>query len=230
MEFNDNIMRDALLDASEEEFSDILDGQDTPVRFSKKYLSRRKRFLNDPVKYISPKNKTWQKHLARAAAVFIVVASLLLSNLFTGTASASEIQMMTKAYKDHLTYNFSQEYTPQVDMGDWYAAYLPDGFSVYKTEDNGDFCSTHYVNGSSLIDFVYFHTSAYLNINLQGGNYMMETCIVNGATAIFHRAEKEGASNVLMWFSESGDMVFLIDAPLPIEEMIKIAENIELRK
>ena len=109
MEFNDNIMRDALLDASEEEFSDILDGQDTPVRFSKKYLSRRKRFLNDPVKYISPKNKTWQKHLARAAAVFIVVASLLLSNLFTGTASASEIQMMTKAYKDHLTYNFSQE-------------------------------------------------------------------------------------------------------------------------
>ena len=136
---------------------------------------------------------------------------------------------MGKAYKDHLTYIHTQEYTPTADAGDWYIADLPAGFAEYKTDDAGDFCSIHYVNGSKLIELMYFHTSAYMNINMEGRHYILEPCTVNGKAAIFHGSERPGTSSVLMWFSDDGELVFMLDAALPMEDMVKIAESVKLR-
>ena len=76
---------------------------------------------------------------------------------------------------------------------------------------------------------MYFHTSAYMNISMEGRNYILEPCTVNGEAAIFHCSEKAGTSSVLMWFSEDGEVVFMLDAALPVEDMVKIAESVKLR-
>ena len=76
---------------------------------------------------------------------------------------------------------------------------------------------------------MYFHTSAYMNISMKGGNYNIEPCVVNGSAAIFHRSERIGTSSVLMWFSDDGELVFMLDAALPVDDMVKIAESVILR-
>ena len=228
MDFNEYILKKALLDSAEEEFADILDGESPDIRFSKKYILRRKRFLKSPFDYNKPKLKPWQRFAVQAAVIVLVIFSLIVSAKFTVSASASELQLVTKAYKDHLTYTYTNEDTSNTDAGDWYVSYLPEGYSVYRAEDMGDYCSTHYTNGSDFIDFMYFHTSAYLNISLKGGSYQLESCKVNGEPAIFHRSEHKGRSSILMWFSEDGDLVFMLDASLPLDEMIIIAESVVL--
>lgn len=224
MELNDLILKNALLDAAEEEFADVIDGDVPEVEFSKKYMAKRSRFLKAPSSV-----KPWQKFAVQAAVIAFVLFSLMFSAKFTLFAEAIELQRMGKAYKDHLTYIHTQEYTPTADAGDWYISDLPAGFAEYKTDDAGDFCSIHYVNESKLIELMYFHTSAYMNINMEGRHYILEPCTVNGKAAIFHGSERPGTSSVLMWFSDDGELVFMLDAALPMEDMVKIAESVKLR-
>ncbi|MBQ8831423.1 MAG: DUF4367 domain-containing protein [Oscillospiraceae bacterium] len=239
MELNDLLLKDALLDAAEDEFAHILDGDSPEVAFSNKYLARRRRFLKAPSGV-----KPWQKIAVQAAIVVLVLFSLMVSAQFTVFAEAKELQRMEKVYKDHLTYIHTRDYSPTTDAGDWYISALPDGFTELKADDAGDFCSIHYVNGTELIELVYFHTSAYMNISMEGGNYNIEPCTVNGEAAIFHNIEStqvntkaalvddavnDVTSGVLMWFSEDGEMVFMLEAALPMEDMVKIAESVILR-
>ena len=221
MELNDLLIKSALLDAAEDEFANIIDYDVPDVTFSKKYLNKRKRFLNSP-SGIRP----WQKFAVQAAILVFVLFSLMVSARFTVFAEAQELQRMKKSYKDHLTYTYTQDYSPTADAGDWYISRLPDGFAEHKIDDSGDFCSIHYVNGSKLIELIYFHTSAYMNIRMNGRTYILEPCEVNGEAAIFHRSDKTGTSSVLLWFSEDGNQVFMLDAALPMEEMIEIAESV----
>ena len=239
MELNDLLLRDALLDAAEDEFAHVLDREAPDVKFSKKYIAKRTRFLKAPSSV-----KPWQKFAVQAAIVVFVLFSLMVSARFTVFAEAKELQRMEKVYKDHLTYIHTQEYTPTADAGDWYISALPEGFSEHRVDDTGDFCSIHYVNGAKLIELMYFHTSAYMNISMEGRNYTLEPCIVNGEAAIFHNvrstqvdtkaalvdnAVNDVTSSVLMWFSEDGELVFMLDAALPMDDMVKIAESVKLR-
>lgn len=229
MDVNDNILRDALLDAAADEFSDILDNDAPEIIFSARYLSRRKRFLKDPLGLAAPRGAKFKRTLVRAAVFALVFLVLFTSSVFSMEASAQKQHSMTKFYKDHLSYSHSSDTPPTADAGDWYASYLPEGYAETKRDHTGDFCSTHYVNGTKLIDFIYFHTSAYMNIKINTGIFHIEPIEVNGEAAIFHKAEKEGLSNVLMWFSDDGDLVFMLDAALPAEELVKIAESVKVK-
>ena len=59
-------------------------------------------------------------------------------------------------------------------------------------------------------------------------SYLLETVLINDSPAVFYRAAKEGLSSVVMWFSDDGDIVFMLDAALPDDELIMIAESVEL--
>ena len=229
MSFNDDLLRLALLDAAAEEFSDILDSESPEVQFSDKYLLRRKRFLKNPAAKASSSASRFTNILAKAAIFAVVLFGLITSTQLSMVASANGAISTGKAYKDNLSYSHTADYTPTVDAGYWSAAYLPEGYTEYKCDYAGDFCSVHYLKGSQLIDFVYFHTSAYMNIRMNIGHYLIEPVEVNGQAAIFHKAEKEGMSNVLMWFSEDGDLVFMLDAALPADELVKIAQSVEMK-
>ena len=99
MKLNDELLKNALLDAAEDEFADILDGETPDAAFSNKYLARRRRFLKSPSGI-----KPWQKFAVQAAVVVFVLFSLMFSARFTVFAEAKELQRMENAYKDHLTY------------------------------------------------------------------------------------------------------------------------------
>lgn len=226
MKLNDDILRSALLDAAADEYADL--SKTDPVVFSKKYLSKRRRFLNDPFKNASQSSGRALKFMAQAAVFAIVIFSLLFSAKLTQNASATELQRMHKIFKDDLTYSVTENYTPVYEIGNLTANYLPDGFTEHEREHKTDFCNVNYINGTKIIDLICFHTSAYMNISLNSSKYYIEACEISGESAIFHRAHRDGCTNVLMWFSSDGKTVFLLDAALSKDEMIKIAENVEL--
>lgn len=222
MKLNDDILRLALLDAAADEYADIIENSAPPAVFSRKYLKKRSRFLN------APHHNRAMKILIRAAIIAVVIFALAFSSTFTQSANATDLLHLRKVYKDDLTYSVSREYTPTHEIGIPNVTYLPEGFSRHKTEYKTDFCNVNYTNGSKVIDLVCFHTSAYMNISLNSGKYFIEACEINGEAAVFHRAYREGCTNVLMWFSQDSDTAFLLDAPLSKDEMIKIAESIIL--
>lgn len=228
MKLNDDILRSALLDAAADEYNDLTEADVSSVVFSKKYLAKRRRFLIDPFKRSSKSSVRIIKFMAQAAVFALVIFSFLFSAKLTQNASATELQRMNKVFKDDLTYSVSEEYTPVYEIGTLTVNYLPDGFTEYKREYKTDFCNVNYINGTKIIDLVCFHTSAYMNISLNSSKYYMEVCEIGGKSAIFHRAHRDGCTNVLMWFSADGEIVFLLDAALSKDEMINIAESVIL--
>lgn len=229
MNINDKLLQSALLDAAAEEFDDILSGNDPPVRFSDDYCKRRSRFLKAPLKRTHNTLSVF-KHCASCAAVFVVVLLILFgSSRLSLDASAQCRQGMTKPYKAHLTYSYKGDFSDNICINEYTITHIPAGYTEYTRESASDYCRIVYVNGTKLLNFMYFHTLAYMNIKMDTGDYHLIPTEVNEKPAIFHEAELDGMSNILMWFSDDNSTVFILDAALSRDELITIAESTSLQ-
>lgn len=105
--------------------------------------------------------------------------------------------------------------------------WVPEGYELTTGPEPGEGGHMIYQNEMGLIIFIsyFFDTENYIaQVELDGVELL--TATVNGIPADFFYDEKENESSVLVWHDEEIGVMFSISAPLPQEDIIRVAESI----
>lgn len=232
MNTNDPI-RQALLDAVEEEFCLALADTPEQTAFSARYLAWEKKFLRDPIGFskrtIRPR---WEAAL-RSAACFLLVVSVSLGVFlsFSPQARAWVVSWVTEQYEDHVTYRFQGEDLPTEALRDWAPTYLPDGYE-----------QTDYIDLENIVSILYNNDDPKMEIELsyqlltEGGGESLDNerheitpVSIHGMSGYLHTATDD-SQNMLVWFDEANHHAFLLMSRVDCDTLIRIAESVVLVK
>lgn len=232
MNTNDPI-RQALLDAVEEEFCLALADTPEQTAFSARYLAWEKKFLRDPIGFskrtIRPR---WEAAL-RSAACFLLVVSVSLGVFlsFSPQARAWVTAWFTEQHKDHVTYRFRGENLPTEALRDWVPTYLPDGYEQTDYIDLVNMVNILYNNDdpSMEIEFSYQLLTDGSEYSLDDEHHTPSHVSIHGMSGQFLTATN-GTQNMLIWFDEANHHVFLLMSRQSRDILIQIAESVVLVK
>jgi len=196
---------------------------DCDHQFSPRFERKMKRVIRRghyPVAY---------KYLRRAAC-FLVAVTLVGASWLTVDAEArgAFFAWVRQQYENFVEYRFEGP-APNDKMATSFApTWLPEGYEKTKTQSAEGISFKTYCNcAGQVIHFMYSPGADATSLFVVSDQMTMEKVSVGTQEADFYRDADPQNANVLVWHSESGDILFCISASLPRDEMVKIAESIE---
>lgn len=196
---------------------------DCDHQFSPRFERKMKRVIRrgrHPVAY---------KFLHRAACLLVVV-TLVGASWLTVDAEArgAFFAWVRQQYENFVEYRF-EGLAPDEEMTTSFApTWLPEGYEEAKAQSAGGTSTKTYSNrDGQAIHFMYSAGADATSLFVVSDNMTAVKVIVGTQEADFYQDADPENANVLVWHSESGDILFCISAPLPRDEIIKIAESIE---
>lgn len=229
---NDPI-RQALLDAAEEEFLLALAHAPDAPGFSVRYQAWEEKFLRDPTGFSKRTLRPVWKTVLRWAACFLLVVSLSLGTLMAVSpqARAWVVSWVTEQYEDHVTYRFRGENLPTEALRDWVPTYLPDGYEQTDYIDLTNMVNILYNNDdpSMEIEFSYQLLTDGSEYSLDDEHHTPSHVSIHGMSGQFLTATN-GTQNMLIWFDEANQHVFLLMSRQSRDILIQIAESVVLVK
>ena len=196
---------------------------DCDHQFSPRFERKMKRVIRrgrHPVAY---------KFLHRAACLLVVV-TLVGASWLTVDAEArgAFFDWVRQQYENFVEYRF-EGLAPDEEMTTNIApTWLPEGYEETKAQSAGGTSTKTYSNrDGQAIHFMYSAGADATSLFVVSDNMTAVKVIVGTQEADFYQDADPENANVLVWHSESGDILFCISAPLPRDEIIKIAESIE---
>ena len=186
-------------------------------RFERK-IKRVLRRVRHPVAY---------KYLRRAAC-FLVAVTLVGASWLTVNAEArgTFFTWVRQQYKNFVEYRF-EGLAPDKEMTTNFAPrWLPEGYEEYEVHSAGGTSTKTYCNSDGqAIHFMYSPGADATSLFVVSEQMTIEKVFVGAQEADFYLDADPQNANVLVWYSESGDILFCISAPLPRDVMVKIAES-----
>lgn len=196
---------------------------DCDYQFSPRFERKMKRVIRrgrHPVAY---------KFLHRAACLLVVVMLVGASWLTVDAeARGAFFAWVRQQYENFMEYRFAG-LAPDEEMTTSFApTWLPEGYEETKAQSVGGTSTKTYSNSDGqAIHFMYSPGADATSLFVVSDQMTMEKVSVGTQGADFYQDADPEKANVLVWHSESGDILFCISAPLPRDEMVKIAESIE---
>ena len=194
---------------------------DCDHQFSPRFERKMKRVIRrgrHPVAY---------KFLHRAACLLVVV-TLVGASWLTVDAEArgAFFAWVRQQYENFVEYRF-EGLAPDEEMTTSFApTWLPEGYEEAKAQSAGGTSTKTYSNrDGQAIHFMYSAGADATSLFVVSDNMTAVKVIVGTQEADFYQDADPENANVLVWHSESGDILFCISAPLPRDEMVKIAES-----
>ena len=164
------------------------------------------------------------------AACLLVVVTLVGASWLTVDAEArgAFFAWVRQQYENFVEYRF-EGLAPDEEMTTNIApTWLPEGYEETKAQSAGGTSTKTYSNrDGQAIHFMYSAGADATSLFVVSDNMTAVKVIVGTQEADFYQDADPENANVLVWHSESGDILFCISAPLPRDEIIKIAESIE---
>jgi len=169
------------------------------------------------------------KTFYRVAAAIGIVTFLGTAVLMSVEASRNYIiNMLIEMREDHVLFEFDQDGTePEYVFNDMdiIIGYVPDGFVLTNSQDMGLFVFTIFTNADDNQLIIRRNNASIVTIAVDNEVREFTTITFNGQQKHVFDALDSGYESLVIW--QSGDDVFRISAPLPIEELLRIAENIQ---
>lgn len=166
------------------------------------------------------------KNLRKMVAVFFVIFGMLFTVLLgVKDIRAVCVRLIHKAYDRFVKYNYYGE--NKEIIGELELKYLPDGYELrdFLNDDTMQYIS--YSNKTkNKIDLLRYYENCESRIDNDNHDCYMTK--VNGKIAYFWRSKDAQLDNILIWENESG--YFELLSTLKKDEMIKIAENVKIKK
>lgn len=229
---NDPI-RQALLDAAEEEFFLALAHAPDVPGFSVRYQAWEEKFLRDPIGFSKRTLRPVWKTVLRWAACFLLVVSLSLGTLMAVSpqARAWVVSWVTEQYEDHVTYRFRGEDLPTEALRDWAPTYLPEGYVQTDFIDLPGVVSILYNNDDPEmeIELSYQLLTEGSGENLDNERHKITSVSIHGMPGYLHTAT-DGSQNMLVWMDEKNHHGFLLMSRVDCDTLIRIAESVVLVK
>lgn len=195
---------------------------DCDHQFSPRFERKMKRVIRrgrHPVAY---------KFLHRAACLLVVV-TLVGASWLTVDAEArgTFFAWVRQQYENFVEYRFAG-LAPDEEMTTNFApTWLPEGYEETKAQSAGGTSTKTYSNSDGqAIHFMYSAGADATSLFVVSDNMTAVKVIVGTQEADFYQDADPENANVLVWHSESGEVLFCISAPLPRDEMVRIAESI----
>ena len=219
----DDMLRIAAAEANQAICDSLPKPEECNHQFSPRFERKMKRVIRrgrHPVAY---------KFLHQAACLLVVV-TLVGASWLTVDAEArgAFFAWVRQQYENFVEYRF-EGLAPDEEMTTNIApTWLPEGYEETKAQSAGGTSTKTYSNrDGQAIHFMYSAGADATSLFVVSDNMTAVKVIVGTQEADFYQDADPENANVLVWHSESGDILFCISAPLPRDEIIKIAESIE---
>ena len=227
---NDELLRNALLDAAAAEFAAEL-SDTSPAEASARLLRSMRAMLNDPNGWARRRRRPVWQRLARAAAMILLALSLSLGALMAAspTVRASVVRWVTEWYETHVLYRFSGAYEgePLESLPRYEITAMPEGYELYRIIEHVGSYGVIYTNENDdflVLDYQRMTQGAAHDISTE--NVVISDVEINGCPGrLFHSLDPEVSSGVI-WFDENSDLSFYVDGFFDDLELLRIAESV----
>lgn len=230
----DNLMRRVLMDAIRKDEEDAMEEIESFVP-SRKHQRQMKEMLKDPLKWMRNRTKPAWKRIAQKVAVIWLIASLSFGGVMaiSPTVRAAVIQWMTEWYETHVIYRFFGE-SPKNKAVNFRISILPQGYE--EIEDNrivnDNYVSLWYEDGDGnviLFDYMYMQEGAALLVEPEEGDTVVDVMVNDSAGQLYCSRNPE-KFNTLIWTDQQSGYCFVIKAMCKGQEILHMAESIDLVK
>lgn len=218
----DEMLRIAAAEADQAICDSLPRPENCDHQFSPRFERKMKRVIRrgrHPVAY---------KYLRRPAC-FLVAVTLVGASWLTVDAEArgAFFAWVRQQYENFVEYRFEGPAPDDKMTTDFAPTWLPEGFEETKAQSAGGTSFRTYSNSNGqAIHFMYSPGADATSLFVVSDQMTMEKVSVGTQEAEFYLDDDPQNANVLVWQSEDGDILLCISAPLPRDEMVKIAESI----
>lgn len=183
---------------------------------------------------ISHRRAAVKKALTTVAAAVLVL--LITSGVYLASnaeARADFVEWVRTTYENSIFYQFFTAKDKKYVLGECEFGWLPGGCSVTQQEYGEDSDVVLLTDSEGqLFSLIYMYVSSESKLEIAGDNIEMHEMTVNGAPAQLYEIARSGLTdtNVLVWLGDGGRVIFNLSAGFDAETMVRIAENITLKR
>jgi hypothetical protein len=157
---------------------------------------------------------------SRVAIILLVMITTMTVITFSVEAVRVKVFNWFLDNKDKYTEIKVEESTEDTILGYYYPSYLPEGYKVVDNQDLKMIRAIHFVKDDNVIEFIQAENES--NIQLDTENAETKNIYVNKEESILIVKDER-----VTIFWNNDEMSFSLTGYLDVEEMTKIAENIE---
>lgn len=207
---------------------------DTEPIMTKKYQRKFEKMLVDPFKYAKKYNKSLGKQIRHYALVAALILAILTGTIFAIPPTRSiAVDLIRQWFEDHVTFSYNENSIDFV-FSRIEIEYIPDGYKLIADggiEVPGEYKIFEYKNfNNDILD---------IDIYIAGKDFTSsintEFCDIkyvklkNGIQAQLFQAYDDTRSSDLIWTSKDSKIFFAINGKLSQDELINIANGINLK-
>lgn len=228
----DNLLKNILLDAACIEFQDELSSKE-PVTTSFLFQRQMKDMVRNPTHWVRRKRRPLWKKVLRTVAVFVIVCALSLGLVAAAipSAHAAIIKWITEKYENSIIYRFWGAQN-SVEIPEYKITLVPNGYSeATNSLDLFNSSEKTYVNGKGdIIRFEYLRVEDGSAIVIDTEDMDISKIEVNGNPGHLYISQIREQTNCITWYDAEQGIQFMIDGNLKADELVGMAESVEIKK
>ena len=196
--------------------------EDEALTFSSAFERKMKRLIrraDHPIRY----------RIAQIAACLLLAALLSGCTVLAISPEAREafVGWVREVYETWFMYRYTGEEQPTLENTVYVPAWVPEGYEEIAAPQVGTFVRTQYENGEEdLLTISYLKGTETSSLNVEWEGATVQQSSVGSLTADLYLNPDNGP-NILVWTDMEKDAAFWITAPLPEDELVRIAESIQ---
>lgn len=225
-------LRDALLLAAAERYRAVREDTAEPRG---KWRRRFDRMLTDPFGYAERQRRSISRQIRRYGLVAALILAILAGAIFAVPQTrAVAVNLLEHWFSDHVTYSFGYETKntlPKVEI-----QYIPQGYKqsfVFAEDLSEETINLWNLKNTEEQQLMITVALASENFSYSVDNEHREKQMIElltGEEAIYYKPIDNDWSSDLIWNSPDGRYFFAVKGSLPLEELLRIADGICLRK
>lgn len=218
----DEMLRIAAAEADQAICNSLPRPEECDHQFSPQFERKMRRVLrrvHHPVAY---------KYLRRAACLLVAIALVGASWLTVDAEARGAFFVWVRhQYENFVEYRFESQAPGEEMTSNFELTWLPAGYEETEVRSSESTSIRVYGNQEGQkISLIYSHGADAVSLFISADHMTTEKVAVGTQQADFYQDTNPENANVLVWQSESGDVIFSISAALPKDELVKIAESI----
>jgi hypothetical protein len=228
----DVLLKNILLDAACVEFEEELSNKEA-VTTSPRFRRQMRDMVKNPARWARRKRRPIWKQALQIAAIFMVVSVLSFGFVAVAipSAHAAIVEWLTEKYENSIIYRFwgAQD---SGEMPEYGIAQIPYGY--YETTDSLELINNSektYVNGKGdTIRLEYLRVEDGSAIVIDTEAMEVSEIEVSGKPGHLYISQNHEQTNCITWYDAEQGIQFMIDGYLTADELIGMAESVELKE
>lgn len=170
------------------------------------------------------------RHISKKVACILAAAVFtgMLLFLFSGETSAIFFGWIKEQHKNYVKYISPKKNSNSAALKSYTVNYVPKDYSFENAEhDDGSRTLIYTTQSGDVLTIIYSSGEKEVEYYVHSAQSKMYSVSVNGLSADLYLSSDNQTPSAITWYDKENQLFFYILAPLPEEELIKIAENIK---